>query len=100
MFEFNGKEFTLEQVMQSAEQAGLSFEDYIQKHGIVEIQKEEVEVKKEEKTLEPVPAGAFEYNGKPFTFDQVDKSAKNANLSFNEYINKHNIKTTENVDFI
>jgi len=50
MFEFNGKEFTLEQVMRSAEQAGLSFEDYKQKHGIVETQEEEVEVKKEEKT--------------------------------------------------
>ena len=66
MFEYKGQQFTLDQISEAAAQAGLSVDEYIQKHGIVPVEDEvmpeqqptvpEIEVE-EEVTQVLVPAG-------------------------------------------
>ena len=51
------------------------------------------EVEVEEKAI-----GGFQYKGKNFTFDEIDEAAKKANLSFNDYIQKYGIATTDEVE--
>ena len=87
MFEWNGQQFTLDQVLKSAEEAGLSFEEYKEKYGIIEVEDKE-------------PVSDFQYNGKSFTFDQVDNAAKEANLSFNDYVQTYGIETPKEVEVV
>ncbi len=87
MFEWNGQQFTLDQVLKSAEEAGLSFEEYKEKYGIIEVEDKE-------------PVSDFQYDGKSFTFDQVDNAAKEADLSFNDYVQTYGIETPKEVEVV
>ena len=99
MFEYKGQQFTLDQISEAAMRAGLTVDEYMQKHGItpaedgVMPQEQPLVPEVEEKAI-----GGFQYKGKNFTFDEVDEAAKKANLSFNDYIQKHGIATSDEVE--